>query len=316
MQAVRWLHRKGAVILTYHKFPPDQSILMHQCEYLRKHYEVISLQRLSGILRNGDPLPPRAVVITVDDGHSSFYRHGYPVFARFGFPVTVHLTTGPLDSRGWFWFDHVEHAFLTSPRQMVDLPNPSIAPGALTNGQSTSHPVQLGSREQRSALAEEYMERLKLVPNKNIPFCLGELDRSLAVCVPDEAPQEWAALTWDEVRQMAQNNVAFGAHSVTHPILTQIDEQHQLCQEITVCKKRIEAELAKPVLDFAYPNGQPRDISPSIVKTVREAGYETAVTTISGQVFNNDDTFLLKRISGGCELPSYQFRQHVAAFRT
>lgn len=317
IQAVRWLRRKGVTILMYHKFPADQAMLESQCRYLRKYYQVISLGRLSQLLRNGDPLPDWSVVITVDDGHGSFYHYAYPVFAKFDFPVTVYLTTRPLDTRGWLWFDRVAYAFLTSRRQEVDLPNPPSAEGMASGPRQTAHnPMALGSRDRRLGLAEQYMELMKVVPDKYFSLCLKNLELSLGVQVPDEAPPEWVALSWDEVRLMARDKVEFGAHSVTHPILTQVEEQAQLYEEIVGSKNKIEAELDKPVLHFAYPNGQPQDFSPSIVKIVRDAGYETSVTTIRGQVFKGDDPFLLRRISCGAELPFYQFQNHVAAFRT
>ena len=162
MQAVRWLRRKGVTILMYHKFPADMAMLESQCGYLRKHYQVMSLGRLSQLLRNGDSWPDWSVVITVDDGHGSFYRYAYPVFAKFDFPVTVYLTTRPLDTRGWFWFDRVAYAFLTSPRQEVDLPNPPSEEGVPSGaGRMAHNSMALGSRDQRLALAEQYMELMK-----------------------------------------------------------------------------------------------------------------------------------------------------------
>jgi peptidoglycan/xylan/chitin deacetylase (PgdA/CDA1 family) len=317
MQAVRWLRQKGVTILMYHKFPADLAMLESQCGYLRKHYHVISLGRLSQLLRDGDPLPERSVVITVDDGHGSFYNYAYPIFAKFDFPVIVYLTTCPLDTRGWLWFDRVAYAFLTSRRQEVDPPNLPSAEGMLSGaGRTPRNSMALGSKDQRLVLAEQYMELMKVIPNKYFSLCLKNLELSLGVQVPDEAPKEWAALSWDEVRVMARDKVEFGAHSVTHPILTQVEEQAQLYEEIVGSKNKIEAELDKSVLHFAYPNGQPQDFSPSIIKIVRDAGYETSVTTTAGQVFKGDDPFLLRRISCGAELPFYQFQNHVAAFRT
>ena len=35
-------------------------------------------------------------------------------------------------------------------------------------------------------------------------------------------------LSWDQVRLMARNRVEFGAHSVTHPILTQVEEKEAM----------------------------------------------------------------------------------------
>ena len=316
MQVVRWLHRTGATILVYHNFAKVRSLLESQCEYLRQHYTIISMTELSSALRNSTPLPERSAVITVDDGHRNFYRYAYPVFTRFGFQVAVYLTTGPLDDRNWLWFDRVAYAFLNSHLKEANLPNPVPTLNDATEIQEgTFELVRLGTRDQRLALSEEYVEKMKILPNKGMRQYLGLLEQSLRVNVPDEPTEEYALLSWEEIRVMARHRVEFGAHSVTHPILTQIEEPSDAYQEIVRSKTRIEAELDKPVLHFSYPNGQPQDISPQILAMVRNAGYETSVTTSVGQVFKGDDPFRLRRISCGPEMPSYQFRQRVAAFR-
>ena len=168
-----------------------------------KYHQVISLGRLSELLRNGDPLPDWSVVITVDDGHGSFYQYAYPVFAKFDFPVTMYLTTGPMDNRGWLWFDRVAYAFLTSDhRKELSFPTPlcvAVAP-LLPFSQAAPQAALPGSTAQRLALAEQYVERMKTVSYKHFPICLDQLEQALEVQVPDEPPQEWAMLSWDQVR--------------------------------------------------------------------------------------------------------------------
>lgn len=316
MQAVRWLRRKGVTILTYHKFPADMQLLVGQCEYLRKHYKVISLTRLAQLLRNGDPLPSSAVVITVDDGHRDFYQYAYPVFSKFGFPVTVNLTTGPIDNRGWLWFDIVTYAFLASRRKEIAFPEFAFgrSGGQPIATQSFPRAVVLGNPEQRLALAEQYLDRVKSVPHHDLPLCLTQMQRALEVHVPEEPPERWAMLTWREVKRMAHDGVEFGAHTVNHPVLTQIEEE-TIYEEIVGAKDRIQTELGKDVLHFAYPNGQPQDLSSTIVKMVSDAGFQTSVTTIPRQVFQGDDPLLLRRISCEAEMPLYRFQMNAAAFR-
>jgi peptidoglycan/xylan/chitin deacetylase (PgdA/CDA1 family) len=42
-------------------------------------------------------LPPKAVVITIDDAYRSIYEVAYPIFQQYGFPFTVFVATDPVD---------------------------------------------------------------------------------------------------------------------------------------------------------------------------------------------------------------------------
>jgi peptidoglycan/xylan/chitin deacetylase (PgdA/CDA1 family) len=51
-----------------------------QMRYLeREGWQSISTADLAAYLLDGEPLPPRPVVISVDDGNMSFYQHGWPI---------------------------------------------------------------------------------------------------------------------------------------------------------------------------------------------------------------------------------------------
>ena len=96
----------SAVVLMYHRFGEDRfpstSIRIDQFEaqlaHLRERdYTVIPLAALLDALETGDPLPPRAVVITVDDAYLSVYEQAYPRLKAAGYPFTVFVATDPVD---------------------------------------------------------------------------------------------------------------------------------------------------------------------------------------------------------------------------
>jgi peptidoglycan/xylan/chitin deacetylase (PgdA/CDA1 family) len=62
-----------------------------QLTYLREHgYTVISLREfVTYRLGHGPPLPPRSVVITVDDAHRSVYTDMLPLVRQYRVPVTL-----------------------------------------------------------------------------------------------------------------------------------------------------------------------------------------------------------------------------------
>ncbi len=98
-------------------------------------------------------------------------------------------------------------------------------------------------------------------------------------------------LSWKQVREMNDNGISFGSHTLTHPFLTRIS-QHQAEEEIRLSKEIIEQQTARPVTSLAYPSG---DFSPEIEAIAEESGYLSAVTTLPGYNNTGDDVYALKR---------------------
>ncbi|MEY4752336.1 MAG: hypothetical protein RJA44_11 [Pseudomonadota bacterium] len=103
-------------ILCYHRFAPagaratskmmvPASNFAAQLEWLaRNDYRVLKLADLEAVLDGRQPVPPRAVVITIDDGYESVHRHAFPLLKQYGVPATVFLYSdfvGAADALSW-----------------------------------------------------------------------------------------------------------------------------------------------------------------------------------------------------------------------
>ncbi|MCK4309009.1 MAG: polysaccharide deacetylase family protein [Candidatus Atribacteria bacterium] len=95
--------------MTYHNFTKDESSSYRiniiefekQMNYLATHnYSVISLSELIKGLRDGR-LPPKPVVITIDDGFKSTYILAYPVLKEYNFPATLFLYTNFIEKNNF-----------------------------------------------------------------------------------------------------------------------------------------------------------------------------------------------------------------------
>ena len=62
-------------------------------------------------------------------------------------------------------------------------------------------------------------------------------------------------LSWGEIREMQQNGIAFGAHTLTHPDLIHLPTE-RIEAEVGKSKAIIEDALGTPVACFAYPDGR------------------------------------------------------------
>ena len=108
LNAVPAMAADSAVILMYHRFGesayPSTNIRIEQFEAhlaeLRKgSYTVLPVPEILARIRDGEPLPDRAVGITIDDAFLSVYREAFPRLTRAGFPFTLFVATEPIDQR-------------------------------------------------------------------------------------------------------------------------------------------------------------------------------------------------------------------------
>jgi peptidoglycan/xylan/chitin deacetylase (PgdA/CDA1 family) len=96
------------------------------------------------------------------------------------------------------------------------------------------------------------------------------------------------------VRTLRSHGIDFGGHTVTHPFVSRLDEEHA-AWEIEECKRRIEDEIQHPVEHFAYPSGREIDFSQWNKELLKRAGYKAAVSTLWGANGPATDPMELRR---------------------
>ena len=94
-----------------------------------------------------------------------------------------------------------------------------------------------------------------------------------------------------QVREWLAAGHQIGAHTCTHPRLSQLSEA-QAKEEISASRKKLEDRFGVLIEHFAYPYG---DYNPATIELVREAGFKTAVTMHRGINLPDTPLFELKR---------------------
>jgi len=95
-----------------------------------------------------------------------------------------------------------------------------------------------------------------------------------------------------QVREWLAAGHEIGAHTCTHPRLTQIPRSAAR-EEIRTSKFKLEDLFGRPIRHFCYPYG---DWNPAVRDMVVDAGFLTACTTESGLNRRGGDPFRLRRI--------------------
>jgi glycosyltransferase involved in cell wall biosynthesis/peptidoglycan/xylan/chitin deacetylase (PgdA/CDA1 family) len=114
-------------------------------------------------------------------------------------------------------------------------------------------------------------------------------------------------LSWEEVHEMAENGIAFGAHTLNHPHLALID----------INDAKIEIKESEAVLEskgvkansFCYPYG---DYDDEVKRIVREAGFDCAFTVKPGANLPGCDLFELLRVETNGVDSLFDFRKKLA----
>ncbi|MHB0970877.1 MAG: polysaccharide deacetylase family protein [Thermoanaerobaculia bacterium] len=126
------------------------------------------------------------------------------------------------------------------------------------------------------------------------------------------------ALTWRQIREMADDGVDIQSHTYSHAYLTK--RRHPsfgpkrysewLERELAGSRETIEEKTGKPVRFLAYPYG---DYDAVVARRAMEAGYDAAVTANFGAVGRSSDLFRLSRVIIYARTSFAEFRRQVGA---
>lgn len=106
---------------------------------------------------------------------------------------------------------------------------------------------------------------------------------------------EVKGLTWNQISEMRAAGFDIGAHTRTHPVLSEMDEP-EARDEIHRSRAAIEDHLGEAVPSFAYPFGKPREhISAMTRVIVTELGFESAAVILYRGVRQDEDVMSIPR---------------------
>lgn len=299
--ARHFVERERPVILMYHRvarvahdpwqlaISPDR--FAEQIEALVQLRRVVPLRWLAAELAQ-DRLPRKVAAVTFDDGYADVFAEARPILERYGCPATVFLVTGMIGKSFAFWWDELSRIILETPLLPTEL-EIEIA-GRVHRWSSENEGAGDSLARTREQLHDELWRLLRPLE----PEPRWELLTRLCTWadVEIEAKSVHRPLAAEEVRRLAKPGfIDIGAHSVTHPALSSLDEADQR-SEIEGSRATCEELIGEPIHSFAYPFGDFDDVTATCI---RDSGFACACTTVPGRVSMRSEPMLLPRFAVG-----------------
>ena len=274
-------------ILTYHRvfkekdslipWDLDEAEFRRQMKFVSTVCEPMTVSSAAALLQRRE-LPRRAVCVTFDDGYADNHDVAMPVLRDLGIPATFYVATGYLNG-GVMWNDKVIVAV-----RNISLGSHTVAP---------LPQFELASEDDRGQLAYELVLSIRYLPQDERN---GIADALLEYSGADQSATSSIMMTDEKIRNLANNRMEVGAHTVSHPILAKLeDDQAEL--EINASKKYLEQITQSDVQSFAFPNGRfGLDLTERDIKLVEAAGFRSAVTTDWGVATGRSNVLALPRL--------------------
>jgi peptidoglycan/xylan/chitin deacetylase (PgdA/CDA1 family) len=264
----------------------DPALVRAALDYLRSHdFQVLAIDQVVAGLLDGS-LPDRVVAFTIDDGYRDQGRVGAELFIAAGVPCTIYLVTELVNGGYWPIESKIRYLFSSAQADFsVRLAGSDVRVGP-ADGR--------GQVETRRRLVYE----LKNLPLARAIERVGELAERMGLDLPDEPPEGFAPLSWDEVRQLEGRGIAFGAHTARHVTLS-AESDEVAWRELEQSTRALQSHVARPSSVFCYPTGRFQDYGPREIGYLRELGFQAALSSEPGYCTLGEDAdarFNLRRL--------------------
>jgi len=286
-------------VLCYHRinkygdwFGIDTDIFDQQVKYLSKNFNFITIRDFLKILNN-EIYIEKALLLTFDDGYKDNYTDAFPILKKYSAPAIIFLTTDFIDGKMWMWQDIYRFIVNTVQKKNANI----TIDGINLSFDFSSYEGKMKARRNIDFHCN------KMIRSERLSF-LHLLANNLQLTIPNLPTEEYAPLSWTQVRELAKGGIDFGAHSQSHERLSKLNV-NDCYNEIIRSKKKIEMELNKEINAFSYPNGLKEDFTDEIKKMVSKSGFSCAFTMIEGMNSMNSDKYELARFSPANEYSSY-----------
>jgi peptidoglycan/xylan/chitin deacetylase (PgdA/CDA1 family) len=256
-------------------------------KYIKKHCVVISIDEAVEFKRKRKGYPPRAVVVSFDDGFRNIFTSAAPILESLRIPAIFYITSGIVNTDIMFWVDMIEDCLNITRKSSIKIRLDKEYSFAIRNNGQKINALQRIKSFCKASRAD--------VKNRVI----NDLMVSTKVSPSTSHALNYQKISWPELKMLSKNSLfTIGGHSLYHDALSQLGSDRLRC-DIPLSLKLLEYNLGKKIFHYSYPEGGPRDYNEKIIQYLKSLGIVCCPSAQVGLNDLNTGLFHLKRIMVG-----------------
>ena len=212
-------------------------------------------------------------------------------------PILMYHQVSPVAQPAYRKYTVTTRAFAAQMRWLRLAGYTTLTPDALqaarlTNRPLPRRPILITFDDGYADLVTEAVPSLRAAGFTAVFYLIAGLMGQASEWLRAERGLVLPLMTWDQARALAAGGFTCGAHSLSHPRLS--DLPAEACRhELAESRQRLEAQLNRPVAHLAYPFGAQ---NAAVRALAAECGYQTACSVQIGLSPADDDWLALRRV--------------------
>ena len=249
-----------------------EDLFVSSLDFFRRHYRVVSLQDVLRARREGAGLPPRALLISFDDGWLDNVDYALPALRSAGLPAVMFVAADAVGARQPFYQERIVAAWRLGKLSSEALAASVAEHARETNVGEPAGGVRAGIDGLRALIA-----RLETMSSTSRRAVLERHADAL-----NDGLQHMIDV--DDLARLRAGGVELGLHGKSHVAMTRADD---LANELGGARAAMAAMLSPQspgeglasdaCATMSFPHGAFDD---SIAAQAREAGYELLFTSV------------------------------------
>ncbi|HTA82885.1 MAG TPA: polysaccharide deacetylase family protein [Bacteroidia bacterium] len=200
--------------------------------------------------------------ITFDDGFKDNIKYALPVLEKYKCPASFYIVTDCIDSGMPTWPHLVQNLFVNTNKYTLKI-EAKYVEGGINE--------KFSSEKERISYGDVFLRRLLSMPSA----AAAELFNRAKEYFGDVRMPENLMMTWDEVKQLFTAGYVIGSHTMSHPVLSLLEDDDKVREEFSRSGEHIKKVCGKFPETIAYPLGIANE---RIMKLAKECGYKYGLT--------------------------------------